>query len=100
MKKLNKILQIIIVAFAIAGFYSISVHFSSDSSKNAERSNNWINAREIYVPKKLSFANENVPLNRIDVKEQLEREIIVNTFYHSQTILLLKNVERYFYKSL
>jgi len=96
MGKLNKVFRILIVALAVIGFYSISVYFSSDNSKNAQRSNNWINAREIYVPDKLSFASEKVPLNRIDVKEQLEREIIVNTFYHSQTVLLLKNVDRYF----
>ena len=96
MIKQYKILQSLVVILAIIGFYSISVYFTSDNSENALKSNFWVNAREIYVPNKLSFAEEDVPLNRIDVKEQLEREIIVNTFYHSQTILLLKNHDRFF----
>lgn len=93
MKKLG---NIIITILAVVGLYSTTVFFTSDDSDNATRANNWVNAREIFVPKQMTFAGEKVPMNRTDVKEQLEREIIVNTFYHSQTILLLKNVDRYF----
>lgn len=96
MEKVKNILKFILLSLAVVGFYSITVHFTTDDVDNAKRSDNWINAREIFIPKSLSFAGENVPLKRIDVKEQLERELIVNTFYHSSTILLLKNIDRYF----
>lgn len=96
MEKVKNILKFILLSLAVVGFYSITVHFTTDDVDNAEKSDNWINAREIFIPKSLSFAGENVPLKRIDVKEQLERELIVNTFYHSSTVLLLKNIDRYF----
>ncbi|MGB5988597.1 MAG: lytic transglycosylase domain-containing protein [Marinifilaceae bacterium] len=96
MEKVKNILKFILLSLAVVGFYSITVHFTTDDAKNAKRSDNWINAREIFIPKSLSFAGENVPLKRTDVKEQLERELIVNTFYHSSTMLLLKNIDRYF----
>lgn len=96
MEKVKNILKFILLSLAVVGFYSITVHFTTDDVDNAKRSDNWINAREIFIPKSLSFAGENVPLKRIDVKEQLERELIVNTFYHSSTVLLLKNIDRYF----
>ncbi len=48
------------------------------------------------VPEKLSFCGEEVPLYNWDVKERLEREIIVNTYYHSSTILYLKRAARWF----
>jgi hypothetical protein len=38
----------------------------------------------------LTFADEEVPLNIADVKERFDRELIVNTNYHSYTILALK----------
>lgn len=48
------------------------------------------------LPDKISLAGEIVPLNDFEVRERLEREILVNTFWQSQTILLLKKSKRWF----
>jgi hypothetical protein len=48
------------------------------------------------IPESLSFADEPVPLNQIDVRESLDREILVNTYWHSQTMLLIKKANRFF----
>jgi membrane-bound lytic murein transglycosylase D len=48
------------------------------------------------VPEKLDFAGEQVPLNYFDVKESLDRELHVNTYWQSQTIFLIKRANRYF----
>ncbi len=53
-------------------------------------------ATQIPLPEKLTFAGEVVPLEFFDVRESLDREMQVNTFFHSQTILLLKRANRYF----
>ncbi|HNT40812.1 MAG TPA: lytic transglycosylase domain-containing protein [Tenuifilaceae bacterium] len=50
----------------------------------------------IPIPQNLSFAGENVPLDYFDVRESLDRELQVNTFWHSQTVMLLKRANRYF----
>ena len=47
------------------------------------------------LPDTLIFAGERVPLEREDVREGLERELVVNTFSHSRTIFVLKNIERW-----
>lgn len=49
----------------------------------------------LYIPSSLTFAGEAVPLERTDVREALEYELTVNTFRHSHTLLILKNVERW-----
>jgi membrane-bound lytic murein transglycosylase D len=49
-----------------------------------------------YVPESITFCNENVPLQNFDVYESLERELIVNMYFHSQTLLSLKRASRYF----
>lgn len=49
-----------------------------------------------FIPDKLEFCGERVPLNNYDVFESLEREMLVNTYYHSQTILFIKKANRYF----
>lgn len=50
----------------------------------------------ITAPKKLTFAGEKVPLAYFDVKESLERELLSNSYYHSQTYYLLRRKDRYF----
>ncbi len=47
------------------------------------------------LPDTLTFAGERVPLDRDDVREGLERELVVNTFGHSRTIFIMKNIERW-----
>ena len=47
-------------------------------------------------PKTISFANEKVPLDKYYIKERLDRELLVNTFWHSNTILVLKRSKKYF----
>jgi membrane-bound lytic murein transglycosylase D len=50
----------------------------------------------IPLPEKISFANEPVPLYIVDIKERLERELLMNVYYQSQTIMYLKRANRYF----
>ena len=48
------------------------------------------------VPARVDFAGEPVPLDLFDVKESLDRELLSNTYFHSQTIRLIKLANRYF----
>ncbi|MFY0673874.1 MAG: lytic transglycosylase domain-containing protein [Bacteroidia bacterium] len=47
------------------------------------------------VPQKLTFAGEVVPLHQQEIKERLEREILSNTFFHSKTLQILKEANRW-----
>lgn len=50
----------------------------------------------IKVPDELYFAGERVPLEIFDVRERLDRELLVNTYWHSNTLQLMKLANRYF----
>lgn len=50
---------------------------------------------EIVIPDTVYFAGERVPLEIPDVRERLDRELQVNTFWHSNTIFLLKRGARW-----
>lgn len=54
------------------------------------------NIYSLPTPTKLSFAGENVPLNILDVKERLDKELLVNTYWQSSTLMLLKRANRFF----
>jgi len=48
------------------------------------------------IPDSMTFAGEEVPISRNDVKESLDRELLINTYWQSQTILFIKRANRYF----
>lgn len=48
-----------------------------------------------YIPDSLSLAGEAVPLDRWYVREDFERELAVNMYWQSQTLLLLKRSNRF-----
>ncbi|MDP4192653.1 MAG: lytic transglycosylase domain-containing protein, partial [Bacteroidota bacterium] len=48
------------------------------------------------IPENLDFCGEKVPLDNFYVKERVDRELIVNTYYHSATLLALKRANRWF----
>jgi len=48
------------------------------------------------LPKSLSFAGENVPLDRDDIREQMDRELSNNYYTQNGTLHIIKLVARYF----
>lgn len=50
----------------------------------------------VEIPENVTFSEENVPLQFFDVKEALDRELLSNVFFHSQTIRMIKMANRYF----
>ncbi len=49
-----------------------------------------------YIPQKLDFAGENVPLHIPDVFERLERELLINVYWESNSMLMMKRGARWF----
>jgi hypothetical protein len=48
------------------------------------------------IPEELTFAGEDVPLQFFDVREALDRELVSNTYFHSQSIRNIKLANRFF----
>lgn len=59
----------------------------------------FINEYNIYalpLPEKLDFAGEEVPLHDPEIRERMDRELLVNTYWQSNGLLLLKRANKYF----
>jgi hypothetical protein len=50
----------------------------------------------VKIPKSVNFAGEEAPLDIFYVREYLDRELTINTYFHSSTILLFKRANRWF----
>lgn len=48
------------------------------------------------LPESLELAGEPVPLDAFGVREQLDRELVVNAYHHSSTMLMMKRAGRWF----
>ncbi len=48
------------------------------------------------IPDQIDFCDEEVPLQMIDVREKLDRELLVNTYWQSNMLLFLKRSHRWF----
>ncbi|WP_299136808.1 lytic transglycosylase domain-containing protein [uncultured Tenacibaculum sp.] len=52
--------------------------------------------KAIKVPERMELAGEQVPLDRNDIKERMDRELLVNTYWQSNGLLLIKRAHKFF----
>ncbi len=81
----------------IIGFYGSKTRGTSQVQNifNAG-SNNFNKIISPKIPDKIDFAGEKVPLENFEVRERIDREMLVNVYWYSSTILGLKRANRWF----
>ena len=72
-------------------------HDQKEQEENEEPPFFLMKSSDVDFPPTFSLAGEPVPLERIDVAEAFQKELIVNTYLHSHTIQALRNAPRYFH---
>ena len=88
MKLINKVAIVLTVIFASGVFIFAAKNPTEGKEVTKEIAANF--------PVKLDFAGEETPLKISDVKERLDRELLVNVNLHASTILAIKRANRAF----
>lgn len=89
-------------ALAFVGLLSLGVLFiyalqDAPSDENFEKKLiNDYNVYALQVPKNLDFADEPLPLKNPDILERIDRELLVNTYWQSNGLLMFKRAKKYF----
>lgn len=65
----------------------------TDNEKNTSES---YQIRALKIPSNLNFAGEAVPIDKEDIRERIDRELLVNTYWQSNGLLLFKRTHKYF----
>ncbi len=89
----------IFVVAAFAGVAALLYSFQKKLNDLSPRQTEFLSKYSIYpieTPPTATFCGEAVPLKDFDVKERFENELLVNTYWQSQTILLMKRSKRWF----
>jgi membrane-bound lytic murein transglycosylase D len=97
MKRLLQLIPIVLIALGILFFYTSSKDVKTESSDSyLEQFKQDYRIYSPPLPERMSFAGEQVPLQSFVVSEMLDREILVNTYWHSNAMLLFKRAHRWF----
>ena len=89
---------IILAAFFINAENSIGKKAVSSTSvkDTSEYVDNNYRIKALKIPNNLSFAGEKVELDKTDIRERIDRELLVNTYWQSNALLWFKRTHKYF----
>lgn len=81
------------------GVSSLCVNAVQEAPTDETLEKKMINDYNVYalpIPEYMEFAGEPVPLNEPDIRERLDRELLVNTYWQSNMLLMIKRAHKYF----
>ena len=97
MKIIKNILAIIgLVSLSGLFIYAVQKAPSDETLKDNPKLLNDYNVYALTVPSDLDFAGEKVPLKNPDIFERMDRELLVNTYWQSNGLLMFKRAQKYF----
>lgn len=98
-KNRTALLLILLITSALIAFGFLFRPGSDVSGAEAEPENDPKKNYAVFslnIPSDVEFAGEKVPVEEVDIRENLDRELLVNTYWQSQTLLFIKRANRFF----
>lgn len=101
-RTISQVLGSVLLVCAGFGFWHLLAYSSVPDNVQQEQLNQKPGFAENYriysvdLPKELDFCGESVPLEKLHVRESLDRELLVNTYWQSSSVLLHKRAARWF----
>ena len=84
----------IYLSLLIAFFFLNAIHISDvGPEKNTHET---YNIKALKTPENLTFAGEKVPTDRYDIRERMDRELLVNAYWQSNGLLMMKRANKFF----
>ena len=103
MKRIERIFAVIgLLAVVVVAINAVQLPEEDEVKVDAEqidKEEKLVNDYNVYalpIPEGLNFAGEPVPVENPDIKERMDRELLVNTYWQSNSLLLFKRANKYF----
>jgi len=93
MNKFLRIISLISIVIVTILFFN---GMNKDGVSSVVNTHKNYKIKALKLPANLNLAGERVPVEIPDVKERMERELLVNTYWQSNGLLLIKRVNKYF----
>lgn len=94
-----KILQKVLAFLGLLSLCTLFIYALQDAPTDENFETKLINDYNVYalqVPDDLNFAGESMPLENPDILERMDRELLVNTYWQSNGLLMFKRAKKYF----
>ena len=86
----------IFIFIAVSASFVFSVFNGPEDESHQAKFNDSYAIYALNQPEIIGFAGEKMPLDQNDIQERFDRELLVNTYWQSQTILFIKKAYKYF----
>ncbi len=89
----------VIISLFIIAFLFINANISNKKTIENDPIKNTSDLYEVKalkIPNNLKFSGEKVPTNISDIKERIDRELLINTYWQSNGLLFFKRTNKYF----
>ncbi len=98
LQRISLIVTLFLVVLLVVKLFQFSTSIEMEKHDDSHQKEFTSNYRifALNLPDELDFANEEVPMQSLDVREKLDRELLINTYWQSQTLLFHKRANRYF----
>lgn len=94
-----KTIKNILAAVGLLSLSGLLIFAVQDAPSDENLQKEIINEYNVYalnVPDNLDFSGESLPLNNPDILEKMDRELLVNTYWQSNALLMFKRANKYF----
>ena len=94
-----KIIQKGLAFVGLLSLCALFIYALQDAPTDENFETKLINDYNVYalqVPEDLHFAGERMPLENPDILERMDRELLVNTYWQSNGLLMFKRAKKYF----
>jgi peptidoglycan lytic transglycosylase D len=81
---------------SLAGLLVFAVQDAPSDENLEKKIINEYNVYALNVPDNLDFSGEALPLKNPDILERMDRELLVNTYWQSNALLMFKRANKYF----
>ncbi len=81
---------------SLAGLLVFAVQDAPSDENLEKKIINEYNVYALNVPDNLDFSGEALPLKNPDIHERMDRELLVNTYWQSNALLMFKRANKYF----
>lgn len=85
--------KIIVSISLIACCFLLFIHSTKEPENNTSDT---YQIKALKIPNNLNFAGEKIPLEKADIRERIDKELLVNTYWQSNALLLIKRSHKYF----
>ena len=99
MKMIKKVLVVLGVIFTFGILINATQEEPQKLPEQEVFEENLVNDYNVYaipMPDNLNFSGELVPVENPDIRERMDRELLVNTYWQSNGLLLFKRANKYF----